>query len=516
MIDQSLSAYDGNSAVAVESDSMTAATAAPLELTSIFAPTFVPNLEAPAPLGRAGRTIALVSCGHVSATVLSVLAIGLTSLIFGGADPWLAGAMMALVVVRLAYVLTRGPEPVLTRFMVRKTANRVLVDETKIAVVFLAVAFLFGWPIGIQQIATFVVGNIAFQLGLLGYSRTVLCALAESSSNAAASATASRTAIIIGTGTQATSVADMVLDSPELDTRIIGFLDFQRRDLWRYRDIPLIGHPDRLAEIVAAGQVDAVLIAIEACELQAAQGILETAEEMGVNSYLLSEIYSPEVAMFRPEFLNGKPALVWRHVKENRAAIFAKQMIDRIGGLIALAAASPLMIATAILIKLDSHGPVFYTQIRCGLNGRPFNLYKFRTMTADADKRKDELLAHNEMSGPVFKLRLDPRITRVGRLLRKFSVDELPQLFNVIKGDMSLVGPRPPLPREVLGFEPWQRRKLSIKPGLTCTWQVSGRNAIGFEDWMRMDLEYIDRWSLWEDAKILVRTIPAVLKGSGM
>jgi exopolysaccharide biosynthesis polyprenyl glycosylphosphotransferase len=471
----------------------------------------------PLPLaGRIVRTLALVSCGHVGATLLSLVAIGLTSAVFGKLDPWLPASMLALVAIRLAYVLTRGPEPVLTRFKIRKTAHRVLVDEGKIGITFLAVAFVCGWPITASEIAVFAVATIAFQLGHLGYSRVVLGGMARSKDNSSPQAIGTRTALIVGTGNQAVAVANMVLDSAELDTRIIGFLDFHRTGFWRYRDIPLIGHPDRLAEIVSAGQVDVILIAVETGELAAARSILETAEEMGVNSYLLSELYSPDVAVLRPEFLNGKAALVWRHVKENRVALFTKQMIDRIGGLLALIVASPIMLLTAILIKLDTPGPVFFAQVRCGLNGRPFNLYKFRTMVSDAERRKEELLARNEMSGPVFKLRRDPRVTRVGRTLRKFSIDELPQLFNVIGGDMSLVGPRPPLPKEVLKFEPWQRRKLSIKPGLTCTWQVSGRNAIPFEEWMRLDLDYIDNWSLWLDAKILARTIPTVLKGSGM
>jgi exopolysaccharide biosynthesis polyprenyl glycosylphosphotransferase len=450
---------------------------------------------------------------------MSIAAIGLTFAVFAQGNSALTVTASALVVIRLAYVLTRGPEPVLTRFMIRKTAHRVLVDEGKIFVGFLATAFLFKWPITPGETAVFGISNIAFQLALLAYSRLVLAGLAGlagASDQSATTAHGTRTALIIGSGPQAIAAADMVLNSPELDTRVIGFLDWHRTDLWRYRDIPLIGHPDRLPEIVAGGQVDAILIAAENHDLAATRTILETAEEMGVNCYLLSEIHSPDVAVLRPEFLGGKPALVWRHVKESRTAIFTKLFLDRLGGLIVLTLASPIMLLTALLIKLDSQGPVFFKQVRCGLNGRLFHLYKFRTMASDAELRKDEFLHQNEMSGPVFKLRQDPRMTKVGRVLRKYSIDELPQLFNIIKGDMSLVGPRPPLPREVAKYEPWQRRKLSIKPGLTCIWQVSGRNEIGFEDWMRMDLDYIDNWSLWLDAKILARTIPTVLKGTGM
>lgn len=447
---------------------------------------------------------------------MSTAAITLTLVIFSHGEATLGITALALLVIRLAYVLTRGPEPVLTRFMIRKTAHRVFVDEGKITIGFLAVAFLLKWPMTLAETAVFGISNLVFQLALLVYSRLVLAELAPASDQSATTAHATRTALIIGSGSQALAAADLILNSPELDTRVVGFLDWHRTDLWRYRDIPLIGHPDRLTEIVAGGQVDAILIAVETCDLAATRPILATAEEMGVNCYLLSEIHSPDVAVLRPDFLGGKPALVWRHVKESRTAIFTKLFLDRLGGLVVLSLTSPIMLFAALMIKLDSHGPVFFKQVRCGLNGRPFHLYKFRTMTSDAELRKNELLHRNEMSGPVFKLRHDPRMTKVGRLLRKYSIDELPQLFNIIKGDMSLVGPRPPLPREVVKYKPWQRRKLSIKPGLTCIWQVSGRNAVGFEDWMRMDLDYIDNWSLWLDAKILARTIPTVLKGTGM
>lgn len=465
---------------------------------------------------RFWKTATLLSCGQIGISIVSVLAAVVTFWVFGSVDTALLPIISALLLIRLGYMLTRGPEPVLTRFMVRKTMQRVLVDEGKITVGVLAAVFLLSLKITPAEMAVFGVVNIAFQFAHLAYTRFMLARTAHSSGSSATTALTTRTALIIGSGPQAIAAADMILESPELDTRVIGFLDWHRTDLWRYRDIPLVGHPDRLAEFVAGGQVDAILIAVESCDLAAAGTILATAEEMGVNSYLLSEIHSPDVAVLRPEFLGGKPALVWRHVKESRTAIFTKLFLDRLCGIIALVVASPVMCATALAIKFNSPGPVFFKQVRCGLNGRRFQLYKFRTMVIDAEYRKKELLDQNEMSGPVFKLRHDPRMTSIGRVLRKYSIDELPQLFNIIKGDMSLVGPRPPLPNEVVKYEPWQRRKLSIKPGLTCIWQVSGRNAIGFEEWMRMDLDYIDNWSLWLDAKILARTIPTVLKGTGM
>jgi exopolysaccharide biosynthesis polyprenyl glycosylphosphotransferase len=177
----------------------------------------------------------------------------------------------------------------------------------------------------------------------------------------------------------------------------------------------------------------------------------------------------------------------------------------------------PLMGLIALAIRLTSPGPVLFRQQRSGLHGRPFNMLKFRTMVTNAEQLKQELEALNEMSGPVFKLSNDPRVTRVGRFLRRWSLDELPQLFNVLRGEMSLVGPRPLPVAEVERFDdPADRRRLSVKPGLTCLWQVGGRNEVRcFKDWVRLDLEYIDHWSLWLDLKILARTIPAVLRGTG-
>ncbi|MCL6634046.1 MAG: sugar transferase, partial [Alicyclobacillus herbarius] len=176
---------------------------------------------------------------------------------------------------------------------------------------------------------------------------------------------------------------------------------------------------------------------------------------------------------------------------------------------------SPIMLMVALAIKLDDGGTVIYRQTRLGLNGRAFQMHKFRSMHKDADKRRADLLHRNEMSGPVFKIRDDPRVTRIGRFLRRTSLDELPQLWDVLLGHMSLVGPRPPLPDEVEQYTVEQRRRLSVKPGITCTWQVSGRNRIDFERWVQMDLEYIDTWSYLKDWAILLRTIPAVVKQDG-
>jgi lipopolysaccharide/colanic/teichoic acid biosynthesis glycosyltransferase len=194
-----------------------------------------------------------------------------------------------------------------------------------------------------------------------------------------------------------------------------------------------------------------------------------------------------------------------------------KSIIDLVASGIGLIVVAPLFAIIAIAIKISSKGPVFYKQERSGLNGRTFMLYKFRTMAADADQKRKELEALNEADGPVFKINNDPRIIPViGPLLRKTSLDELPQLLNIFRGEMSLVGPRPPIPAEVAQYKPWQRRRLSMKPGLTCIWQTSpNRNDISFNDWMKLDLEYIDNWSPMLDFKLLLKTAQVVLLGNG-
>ena len=194
----------------------------------------------------------------------------------------------------------------------------------------------------------------------------------------------------------------------------------------------------------------------------------------------------------------------------DRWSELAKRLVDICGASVAILAFSPLFILAAIAVKLTSKGPIFFSQIRVREGGKLFRMYKFRTMVTNAEQLKDALAQQNESSGPVFKMTNDPRITAVGRILRKFSIDELPQLFNVLKGDMSLVGPRPPLPKEVKKYKRWQLRRLAVKPGITCIWQVSGRNQIEFEDWIRLDIKYIENRSLFLDLQLLVKTFKVV------
>jgi exopolysaccharide biosynthesis polyprenyl glycosylphosphotransferase len=250
---------------------------------------------------------------------------------------------------------------------------------------------------------------------------------------------------------------------------------------------------------------DRVEKAIRACELE------------GIETWLLADFFDTQISETSLDQFYGRPVLVFRCGTENSWPRLLKQIMDFVGALLVLALSSPFMLAAAIAIKLTSRGPILFKQQRAGLNGKPFVMYKFRSMVTNAEQLKQELERLNEMSGPVFKVTHDPRVTKVGKLLRKFSLDEFPQLFNVLRFEMSLVGPRPLPLDEVRRFDDVShRRRLSVRPGLTCIWQVSGRNAVSdFNDWVRMDLEYIDNWSLWLDTKILWRTIWVVLLGKG-
>ena len=209
------------------------------------------------------------------------------------------------------------------------------------------------------------------------------------------------------------------------------------------------------------------------------------------------------------------PLLTFSTTPLNEDLLLLKRVVDFGMALVFLAVLSPLLLLVALAVKLTSRGPVFHHQMRSGLGGRKFRLFKFRSMRADAETMRGGLEPLNEMDGPVFKIRNDPRLTPLGRFMRRFSLDELPQLVNILKGEMSFVGPRPPLPEEVERYEPWQRRRLRMQPGLTCLWALAGRNQLNFERWMELDLEYIDNWSPALDWKILLKTIPVVLLGRG-
>jgi exopolysaccharide biosynthesis polyprenyl glycosylphosphotransferase len=273
----------------------------------------------------------------------------------------------------------------------------------------------------------------------------------------------------------------------------------------------------RLVELLHERAANAVILSTGHALFGEVERVIELCELEGVEVWLLADFFQTQISRTTMDDFFGRPTLVFRSAPEASWQGVGKQVLDVVGAINALMLMALPMLLVALMIRLTSTGPVFFRQRRSGLNGKPFTMLKFRTMVTDAEQQKAELDAFNEMDGPVFKVTEDPRITAIGRWLRKFSIDELPQLWNVVKGEMSLVGPRPLPVDEIKQInDRSHRRRLSVKPGLTCLWQISGRNRISsFKEWVRLDLEYIDNWSLWLDLKILLKTIPVVVLGSG-
>ena len=324
-----------------------------------------------------------------------------------------------------------------------------------------------------------------------------------------------RNVLIVGTGPEAAEVRAKLAVHEELGMRVVGHLPGPNPAPMAIDETLLLGTLSDLKQLVEDRVVDDVIFAIPVVESLSCEREIGWCEEVGVTVHLRADLVRTLFARMYPTDLDGTPMLTVSATPRQPVALLGKRVIDLVGAAVALVVLSPVCLIATILVKTTSKGPVFFAQERSGLNGRTFKLYKFRSMYRDAEARRASLASRNEMSGPVFKIKDDPRITPVGKWMRRFSVDELPQLWNVLAGDMSLVGPRPPIPDEVKKYERWQRRRLSMKPGITCLWQVSGRNAIDFEDWMRLDLAYIDTWSLRLDVQILLRTVPVVLTARG-
>ena len=325
-----------------------------------------------------------------------------------------------------------------------------------------------------------------------------------------------RTVLLVGTGQKAAQLADFLEAHPHWGFRVMGYLDDDNGgEIRRAARWPCVGKITDFEAVLLREVVDEVVFVIEKGKLGAYEEALLVAERHGVPAHVSLDIFPHILARPVLEELDGVPLLSFTTTPSNPTHLVIKRALDLAVSLFLFFVTLPIQLLAAIAIKLTSSGPVFFRQVRCGLNGRHFTLLKFRTMDAGAEQRLFEVSHLNEMSGPVFKMSKDPRLTMVGRILRRLSIDELPQLVNVIRGDMSLVGPRPPLPEEVAHYQPWQRRRLSMNPGLTCLWQVSGRNEVDFDRWMALDLKYIDTWSPMLDLKILLKTVPAVLSGRG-
>ncbi len=324
--------------------------------------------------------------------------------------------------------------------------------------------------------------------------------------------------LILGTNRRAIEFARRLDATPEWGYRVLGFVDRE----WHVGDGLEKPHTlccsfDGLSEYLRSNVVDEVANYLPLRSFyEHSSRIAALCEQHGIFMRFDPEIFDLKIARARTEELDGRAQITAYSSAPNGWPALVKRILDVTLSLALLVVVAPVLLLVAVMIKLTSRGPILFRQERIGRNKRRFFIYKFRTMVPNAEKMLPALEVLNEAVGPVFKIRNDPRMTPIGRLLRRASIDELPQLFNVLRGDMSLVGPRPLPVRDYEGFDQdWQRRRFSVRPGITCLWQVKGRSNIGFDHWMKLDLQYLDEWSIWLDVKILAQTIPAVLKGSG-
>jgi len=310
---------------------------------------------------------------------------------------------------------------------------------------------------------------------------------------------------------------EKILDQKEWGFRVLMILSDSKLIKAKFGNkIKVIPERANIKSLIDNDIVDEVIYSKNRLNHSKIQEIIQVCEEIGVVFRLQSDLSPMSSSNAYMVDFEGTTFLTFMNTPKNSIALGWKSVTDILLSAAMLLVLSPVLLLISILIKLDSKGPVIFKQARVGLRGRKFYIYKFRTMVQDAEKIKEKLMQQNEMDGPVFKIKRDPRITRLGRILRKTGLDEFPQLYNVVKGEMSLIGPRPPLPDEVKQYERWHLRRLSIKPGITCTWQIiPNRNEVLFENWMKLDLNYIDNWSLRLDFKLLMKTIRTVILGSG-
>ena len=323
--------------------------------------------------------------------------------------------------------------------------------------------------------------------------------------------------LIVGTGDKAINFIQTIKKNLSWGLDVAGILSRKKEEKGKTLiGENILGTFSDIIEVLHKKIIDEVIVCVSSADLVAIKEILEACEIEGVQVRLNSDIFGYLVKGVAFDYVYNIPIVSLYTVSHDEWALYIKRLMDISIAAILLIFLSPLFLVIAALIKLTSRGSVFYEWNVVGLNKKPFKSWKFRTMVTNADELKKKLDHLNEMKGPVFKIKHDPRITKVGRFLRKYSLDELPQLWSVLKGDMSFVGPRPPLQSEISNFDNWHRRKLSMKPGITCLWQARGRNVIyNFDDWARLDLQYIDNWSIWLDLKILFLTIITVFRGTG-
>lgn len=324
-----------------------------------------------------------------------------------------------------------------------------------------------------------------------------------------------RNILIVGTAAKAGHMGRLVSRYADWGLRVLGYVVVDEEPVAAETSDTILGTIRDLPSLLETHIVDEIIFVGDRPSLDMFDKVLELCKEQGISTRVAVDFFPAKVTNVSMEFLEDVPLLTFSSAPEHAFSLLVKRIIDVVVSAVVLVVLLPFLIVIGLAVRLTSKGPAIYRQTRCGLYGRKFTLYKIRSMYEGAEDVLWEIKHLNEMDGPVFKMRNDPRVTPLGRFLRKSSIDEWPQFWNVLKGDMSLVGPRAPLPEEVKEYTRWQRRRLSVKPGITCLWQVSGRNEIDFHEWMKLDLHYIDNWSLLLDLKILLRTFPVVLLGKG-
>jgi exopolysaccharide biosynthesis polyprenyl glycosylphosphotransferase len=400
----------------------------------------------------------------------------------------------------------------LYRLRTRWSARAQLVDLLRasvlLAVLSFAVLFLLQLP-NVSRL--FLLVLFPTQVGVTLASRFILRRVFASMRSRGYN---TRFLLVVGTGPSATAFADRVERHADLGLRVIGHLGVETSSGWA-GSRPILGSVEEIEEILHNRVVDEIAICLPASSLHLVEPITRLCEEEGKIVRLPLDDVGLPMTGGRLEEFDGIAVMSFVYGPDRALGLAAKRLVDFGIAAVALVALSPLFVAIAVWIRAVDGTGVFFRQPRIGLHGRPFRVAKFRTMIRDAEARLIELEELNEIRGHAFKVTNDPRLSRTGRWLRRTSLDELPQLWNVLLGEMSLVGPRPPLPREVAVYDVWHRRRLSMKPGITGLWQVSARREADFDRWVEIDLDYIDRWSLWLDLKIMLRTIPAVVSQQG-
>jgi len=325
----------------------------------------------------------------------------------------------------------------------------------------------------------------------------------------------SRRALLIGEGPKFSAMIEELRTEPLKDFELIGVLVDEDLTVDAVNGLPIIGKLSSLYSVLHEQVVDEVIFAVPISSMEKYRASMAICEKLGASVLILIDDQWPKFSRIDVGKVLNRPFVYLASTPVTEVGSWTKEILDRTAAFMVLLITFPLFLIIGLLVKLTTRGPVFFVQDRTGLNGRKFRMYKFRTMTADAAKMKIALQSMNEMQGPVFKIKNDPRITRIGSLLRKYSLDEFPQFFNVLMGDMSLVGPRPLPCEEASLIHGAQRRRFSVKPGMTCIWQISGRNQVSYDEWMELDLQYVDHWSMKLDFQILLKTPGAILSSKG-